>query len=639
MLSKYQPAPDQLKVLVVDDEPTTATMLTKILRNEGYQTAVATGGEEALQKVVAEKPSIVLLDVMMPGLDGFEVCHRIKNNYNTFFIPVILVTALSAAEHRVRGAKAGADDFITKPPNPQELVSRINSLARARSLYEALEASNERLRELLDERSLQLDEATLALESMLAEEADFRPGMSPTFDQGMLELKEDASCPSVAGVTDHADGITDAQALKDLKQRMLGRLCDTMEGSAGLARTPEIVSSLEERLKTIYQASGLRLDTSTRQQLFQEVIDEIIGYGPIEPLLADPAVSEVMVNGPQRVYVERNGRLCKSGAGFDDDDHVLRIIDRIISPLGRRIDRRFPMVDARLPDGSRVNAIISPCALDGPTITIRKFTKDKLTVTDLISFGSITPEMAEFLEACVRSRLNIIVSGGTGSGKTTLLNVLSSFIPTDERIVTIEDSAELQLHQEHVVRTETKPADVDGTGEVPIRQLVKNSLRMRPDRIVVGEVRSGEALDMLQAMNTGHDGSLTTIHANSPRDTIARLETLVLMAGMDLPLNVVRAQITSAIDVIVQQARLRDGSRKVTGITEVQGMEGEVAVLSDIFVFNEKGMQDGKVVGELAPMGIRPKFTEKLKVHGYDLPAEIFMRPSQLEQLGVARKR
>ena len=639
MLSKYQPAPEQLKVLVVDDEPMTASTLAEILDHEGYQTSVATGGEEALERVAAEKPSIVLLDVMMPDLDGFEVCRRIKNNFSTFFVPVILVTALSAAEHRVRGARAGADDFITKPPNPQELVCRINSLARARSFYEALESSNERLRALLDERSLQLEDATRALKNLMAEETSPEPGMGSAPAPGFPALTEGPACAPLDDAVERVDGIPDAATLRDLKRRLLGRLRDTLEKSTELPRTPETVSLLEERLAAMYQASGLRLGATIRHQLFRDVVDEIIGYGPIEPLLNDDTVSEVMVNGAHSVYVERNGHLCKSAVEFDDDDHVLRIIDRIISPLGRRIDRRFPMVDARLPDGSRVNAIISPCALDGPSITIRKFTKDKLTVQDLIRFGSLSPEMAEFLEACVRSRLNIVVSGGTGSGKTTLLNVLSSFIPADERIVTIEDSAELQLHQDHVVRTETKPEDVDGTGAVPIRQLVRNALRMRPDRIVVGEVRGGEALDMLQAMNTGHDGSLTTIHANSPRDTIARMETLVLMAGMDLPLKVVRSQITSAVDLIVQQARLRDGSRKVIGITEVQGMEGDVAVLSDIFEFNETGMQNGKVVGELAPTGIRPKFTEKLKVHGFDLPAEVFMRPSQLGQLGSTRQR
>ncbi|MGQ9600864.1 MAG: CpaF family protein [Anaerolineae bacterium] len=419
----------------------------------------------------------------------------------------------------------------------------------------------------------------------------------------------------------------------------MSRISDTLEGRTDLSRTPEMVSLLSQRLAAIYEASGLSLPDELRAQLFREIVDDILGYGPIEPLLADPTVTEVMVNGPQMVYVEQKGRLFKTNIQFDDDDHVLRVIDRIIRPLGRRVDRKSPMVDARLPDGSRVNAIIPPCALDGPTITIRKFSKNKLTVQDLINLESLTPEMAQFLEACVRSRVNIIVSGGTGSGKTTLLNVLSSFIPEDERIVTIEDSAELQLHQEHVVRLEAKPADVDGTGEVTIRQLVKNALRMRPDRIVVGEVRSGEALDMLQAMNTGHDGSLTTIHANSPRDTIARLETLVLMAGMDLPLKVVRAQIASAIDLIIQQARLRDGSRKVIGIAEVQGMEGDVVVLSDIFVFKEKGMDNGRVLGELVPTGIRPKFTEKLEVHGYTLPANIFLTPGQQEQLGSSRRK
>ncbi|MFN2183926.1 MAG: ATPase, T2SS/T4P/T4SS family, partial [Anaerolineae bacterium] len=373
MLSKYQPTPDQLKVLVVDDEPMTTNMLTKILRHEGYQTSVAAGGEEALHKVAEEKPSIVLLDVMMPGIDGFEVCRRIKNNFNTFFIPVILITALSASEHRVRGVKAGADDFITKPPNPQELVSRINALARARSFYEALEASNNRLRALLDERSHQLEDATRAMENLLAEQGEPRPGMGPAFDQGLLPPQAGTSFPGIEGAIEREDGTLDAQGLRNLKRQVLGRLCDCLEGNADLARTPEMVSLLEARLAAIYQASGLQLADSTRQLLFRDVIDEIVGYGPIEPLLNDTAVSEVMVNGPNQVYVERNGRLRKSDVEFDDDDHVLRIIDRIISPLGRRIDRKFPMVDARLPDGSRVNALIAPCALDGPTITIRKF--------------------------------------------------------------------------------------------------------------------------------------------------------------------------------------------------------------------------------------------------------------------------
>ena len=345
------------------------------------------------------------------------------------------------------------------------------------------------------------------------------------------------------------------------------------------------------------------------------------------------------LNGPNLVYVERGGRLTKAPVHFDDDDHILRVIDRIIRPLGRRVDRNSPMVDARLPDGSRVNAIISPCAIDGPAITIRKFSEEKLTVEDLINFGTLTPPVAEFLGACVRARLNTVLSGGTSSGKTTSLNILSSFIPDDERIVTIEDSAELQLHQEHVVRMEAKPADADGTGQVPIRQLVKNALRMRPDRIVVGEVRGGEALDMLQAMNTGHDGSLTTIHANSPRDTLARLETLVLMAGMDLPLQAVRAQIASALDLIIQQARIRDGSRKVMQITEVQGMEGDVIVLSDIFVFRDEGTDNGRVIGTLCPTGMRPKFSPRLETAGFHLSGSMYMPPPRQPERELGRRR
>jgi pilus assembly protein CpaF len=647
MLDEFQPSPEETKVLIVDDMPINAELLAEIIGSHGYPTVVAKSGREALDKVASEKPDVVLLDVMMPDINGFEVCRRIKGNPTTLFLPVILVTALRDTEHRVRGAAAGADDFITKPPDEQELLSRIRSLARVGSLHRALEASNAKLKQLVVERTRQLEEATQELQKLLQEKAQFSPDLTPTSHPRPRGPAEPApsgpppveSRPSGGDGEQRALAGVDLEALREFKRQLMGRLSDTLEGRTDLARTPEMVSLLSERLAAIYAASGLSLPDEARQHLFRQIVDDILGYGPLEPLLADPEISEVMVNGSRLVYIERKGRLTKTDVHFDDNDHVLRIVDRIIRPLGRRVDRKFPMVDARLPDGSRVNAIISPCALDGPTITIRKFSKDKLMVQDLIDFGSITPEMADFLEACVRSRVNIIVSGGTGSGKTTLLNVLSSYIPVEERIVTIEDSAELQLHQEHVVRLEAKPADLDGSGEVSIRQLVKNALRMRPDRIVVGEVRSGEALDMLQAMNTGHDGSLTTIHANSPRDTLARLETLVLMAGMDLPLKVVRAQVASAIELIIQQARLRDGSRKVINITEVQGMESDVIVLSDIFVYKEKGMEDGRVVGELAPTGIRPKFTEKLEVAGFHLPADVFMTREQQQLLGVpARK-
>jgi pilus assembly protein CpaF len=351
----------------------------------------------------------------------------------------------------------------------------------------------------------------------------------------------------------------------------------------------------------------------------------MIGFGPLQSLLDDPTVSEVMVNGPNMVYVERNGKLVQTNLKFENDDAVLRIIDKIILPLGRNIDSDNPTVDARLPDGSRVNAIIPPVAIDGPSITIRKFMKDKMTMDQLVALGSITAPMASMLRACVISRLNIIVSGGTGSGKTTFLNILSSYIPEDERIVTIEDAAELKLQQPHVVRLETKPPNVEGKHQVAIRDLVRNSLRMRPDRIVIGECRGGEALDMLQAMNTGHDGSLTTLHANTPRDALSRLETMCLMSGIELPVKVLREQIAAAIDLIVQQARLKDGTRKVTAISEISGMEGDTITMTDIFKFQQTGIgEGGKVLGELRPTGIRPTFSQRLEAAGYRLGPEIF---------------
>lgn len=380
-----------------------------------------------------------------------------------------------------------------------------------------------------------------------------------------------------------------------------------------------------KKIQSAYEQAGLHLPKETGEEIMTMVYNEIVGYGPIQPLLDDSDVSEVMVNGPKKVFVEKKGKLIKTGINFDNDEHVMRVIERIVLPLGRRIDADSPTVDARLPDGSRVNAVIGPVAIDGPSITIRKFRKEKLTVEDLIKFGSLTEGMAEFLRACVVSRMNMVISGGTGSGKTTLLNVLSGYIPEDERIVTIEDAAELQLQQDHVVRMETKNPSVDGVGEVTIRDLVRNSLRMRPDRILVGECRGGEALDMLQAMNTGHDGSLTTVHANSPRDAISRLEVLVMMAGMDLPLRVIRQQIATAVDVIVQQTRMKDGSRKVTNITEVAGMEGDTVVLTDIFKFEQTGIgEDGKIEGSIKPTGMRPLFSPRLEDAGFKLKPEVF---------------
>ena len=388
------------------------------------------------------------------------------------------------------------------------------------------------------------------------------------------------------------------------------------------ARVEELV---EEKLR----AEKVPYSRQMRNRLVSDIADEILGFGPIEPLLRDPTVTEVMVNRYDQVYCERFGKLELTDVQFRDNEHIRHVIDKIVTPLGRRVDESSPMVDARLPDGSRVNAIIPPLSLNGPVLTIRKFSVDPYTVEDLIGFGSLTQQMAAFLSACVKIKLNILVSGGSGAGKTTLLNVLSSFIPEGERVVTVEDAAELKLHQPHVVRLESRPPNIEGKGEVKIRDLVRNCLRMRPDRIVVGEVRGGEALDMLQAMNTGHEGSISTVHANTPRDAVARMETMVMMAGMDLPSRAIREQIAAAIHLIVQIGRLSDGSRKVLSVTEVQGMEGNVVVMQDIFAFQQKGIgEGGKVQGVMQPTGMVPRFMNRFAAAGIHMPNEIFRRPS-----------
>jgi pilus assembly protein CpaF len=414
------------------------------------------------------------------------------------------------------------------------------------------------------------------------------------------------------------------ESLREVKFRIQTRVISDLDPKLDLANQVEVRRQIEDIFSRVIDEEGLALTRAERVRMLEQITDEIIGLGPLEPLLRDDSVTEIMVNGPRQVYIERNGRLELTNVVFQNDDHVMRIIDRIIAPIGRRIDESSPMVDARLTDGSRVNAIIPPLSLIGPVITIRKFAASPFTVDDLIRFGTATPEMFDFLRACVEARLNIFVSGGTGSGKTTTLNVLSSFIPNDERIVTVEDAAELQLRQEHVVTLESRPPNIEGRGSVPIRELVRNSLRMRPDRIIVGECRGGEALDMLQAMNTGHDGSMSTGHANSPRDMLARLETMVLMAGVDLPLRAIREQVSAAVDLIVHQSRMKDGTRRIEYITEVQGLEGDVIVMQDVFLFEQTGVADGRIQGRLRATGVRPKFVEKFEVKGINLPRGLF---------------
>ncbi|MDP2181739.1 MAG: CpaF family protein [Actinomycetota bacterium] len=389
---------------------------------------------------------------------------------------------------------------------------------------------------------------------------------------------------------------------------------------------PSLRYRLEHKLNGLLGQETAPLSASDKREIVEDVIDNIMGYGPIDPLLKDPTVTEVMVNNPRSIFVERAGKIYLTERRFVDEAHLLRVIDKIVSQIGRRIDESSPMVDARLPDGSRVNAVIAPLAINGPILTVRKFSHDPFTAEDLIAFGTMNEKVADFLAACVMGRLNILISGGTGSGKTTLLNVVSSYVPSDERVVTIEDAAELRLHQDHVLRLESRPANIEGKGLVTIRDLVRNSLRMRPDRIIVGEVRGGEALDMLQAMNTGHDGSLSTVHANAPRDALARLETMVLMSGVDLPVRAIREQVSSALDVLVHLARLRDGTRRIVQISEVEGMEGDTIVLQDLFYFDySMGLdEDGRFKGRIKSTGLRPKFMRQLEDLGVTVPVEEF---------------
>ena len=410
----------------------------------------------------------------------------------------------------------------------------------------------------------------------------------------------------------------------DLKTRVQNKLLAELDPSTDVTRTAEVRRTIQELFEQILTEENIVLSRPERARLFEQIAAEILGFGPLQPLLEDDTITEIMVNGAKNIYIERRGKIHRVPVTFENNDHVLRIIDRIVAPLGRRIDEASPYVDARLPDGSRVNAVIAPISLVGPVLTIRKFATTPITLEQMIQWGTITQEAMQFLKACVESRLNIVISGGTGSGKTTFLNVLSQFIPDDERIVTIENAAELQMRQEHVVTLESRPPNIEGRGEVTIRELVINALRMRPDRIIVGEIRDEAALDMLQAMNTGHDGSMTTLHSNGPRDTLARLETMVLMAGMELPSRAIREQVASAINLIVHQERMRDGTRRVTCISEISGMESEVITMTDIFQFEQTGIENGQIIGRLRPTGLRPKFMDRIEAAGIHLPASIF---------------
>ncbi len=609
-------------------------MLDLCLPLTNYLIVDCGAGVDPLGVAVMERSSGIFL-VTTPDFNVLQATRRMVDHLQQLQFPQqlikVVVNRLDAAGPITRDLvlqRLGRPVLVTLPKD--DAVATVHA---ARGTPFVLEAPREKLTRHYDELARQLVEKGVL--DQLGSVA--RPQGLTVEDARARLVQEEAKAKEVAGWMKSRGGrsggrreVDPRTALKMLVHKRLVEVLDLKKLDRELANNVDRDLVLRQRaeaaISRVVDDEGAAItDRSDRQRIVKEVLDEALGLGPLEDLLADERVTEVMVNGRDNVFVEMNGKLTKTALTFTDDAQLLAVIERIVQPLGRRIDEKSPMVDARLPDGSRVNAVIPPLAIDGPSITIRKFAREPFKVQDLVRFGAFTAELADLLRACVEARLNILISGGTGSGKTTLLNLMSSFIPADERIITVEDAAELQLKQPHVVRMESRPANIEGVGEVKIRDLVKNSLRMRPDRIVIGECRGPEALDMLQAMNTGHDGSLTTIHSNSPRDAISRLETLVMFAGLDLPSRAIREQIASAVHILVQTSRMSDGSRKVTSVAELTGMEANTITLQEIYTFKQTGLDEHrKVLGRHLSTGLVPKFVQKLEALGIELPKGIF---------------
>ncbi|MFA0753277.1 MAG: hypothetical protein IMHGJWDQ_001048 [Candidatus Fervidibacter sp.] len=593
---------DQLMDKVLSALPPNAEQLGEVALRNLLEDAISQGVQE-LGMMVRPEERRFLVEELLSEVKGLGPLERILCD------PLVTrITVNSPHEIWVErmGTLTRSDWTFRDEQHLMRIISRIATLLEAR-----------------------IDSRVPLLDKPLPDGGRVRAKVPPLSPLPTLAIDKGPENPFSALLQQQAERMKWRQdTVEQLRQSLQERLMQEIERDPSLLQQRDrLVRLLEEAFEAEVATRNIVLSRGERVQLQASLINEILGYGPLQPLLDDPEVTEIMVNGPHQVYAERKGKIELTSIRFRDEQHLMRIIEKILLPLGKRVDERVPMVDARLPDGSRVNIVIPPIALNGPCVTIRKFSRDPFTMADLIALETLTPEAAQFLQAAVQAKLNILISGGTSSGKTTLLNVLSAFIPNDERIITIEDTAELQLRQDHVVRLEARPPNIEGIGEVTIRDLVRNALRMRPDRIIVGECRGGEALDMLQAMNTGHEGSMTTIHANNPREALSRLETMVLMAGMDLPVRAVREQIAGAIDLIVYMARLRDGSRKVMQISEITGMEGDVVTMQDLFSFEHEGFDEmGRIRGRLRPTGLRPQCYERFLERGIRLPVSIFQR-------------